>query len=352
MNKIEVKSRNSSVELLKIICIFGIISMHSFGRFYGTCQGINLVYGNAINSLFNIGVSVFMLITGYYSTNFSINKIFNYELIIIFYSILDLIVSAILKESVPIKVVLRSLFPIATRKYWYMSVYIIIVCLSDYLNMICEKLDRKHMRRLLLVLILFFYLMPSFLYFQIIEDTGKGVVNMLIVYLIGRYIRTYYNESISPLKLFGQAILAFMICFLGNLFFSLIAKQGEGLFCPWARDNSIFILFGAIYIFLMFKNISFHSKLINSLAECIFATYLLERTVRDIFDYFLDWSQFERSNMLAFIILLYVLFVMAICIGFESVRKCTIGKLENKIYTFFKNKYYLFHKKIEIMRRK
>lgn len=46
--------------------MFGIISMHTFGVFHDTAVGVNLVLGVFNSSLFNIGVSSFMLISEYF----------------------------------------------------------------------------------------------------------------------------------------------------------------------------------------------------------------------------------------------------------------------------------------------
>lgn len=81
------KVRNSNFELLRIICIFGIISMHSFGAFLHTAIGASRFYGTLINSVFNMGVSCFMLISGYFGIRFSVRKFVTLETTFIFYAV-------------------------------------------------------------------------------------------------------------------------------------------------------------------------------------------------------------------------------------------------------------------------
>lgn len=59
-------TRLSNFELLRLICIFGIISMHTLGYVNNEVCGMNLFIGVLINTVFNMGVTIFMLISGYF----------------------------------------------------------------------------------------------------------------------------------------------------------------------------------------------------------------------------------------------------------------------------------------------
>ena len=39
--------------------------------------------------------------------------------------------------------------------------------------------------------ILFFVFAPTILFFEIQNDTGKGIINVTLAYLIGQYLKTY-----------------------------------------------------------------------------------------------------------------------------------------------------------------
>lgn len=87
--------RDSGVEFLRIICMFGIIFMHTFGIFYNKASGICLMAGIAINSLFNMGVSIFMLISGYIGIWFSLKKLVRLESTILFYSVFGMLLQGV-----------------------------------------------------------------------------------------------------------------------------------------------------------------------------------------------------------------------------------------------------------------
>ncbi len=199
--------RNSGVELLRIICMFGIIFMHTFGIFYDEVSGIYLMAGIAINSLFNMGVSVFMLISGYYEIHFSLKKLVRLESTVLFYSVCGMLLQGAVCGEWSAGAVVKAFFPISTRHYWYMSVYMILFVFSGYINGILDKINKKTFLTVIGLMLLFFSVMPTFTYFEIMGDNGKGVANMLLMYLIGRYIRIY-NVKI-PIKNAGGGMLRF-----------------------------------------------------------------------------------------------------------------------------------------------
>ncbi|SFG94379.1 hypothetical protein SAMN02982927_03318 [Sporolactobacillus nakayamae] len=77
-----VQNRESSFELLRILCIFGIITMHIVSIIYSSVTGVNLIYGVFVNSLFNTCVSIFVLISGYFGVKLNIKKLIFLDIIV------------------------------------------------------------------------------------------------------------------------------------------------------------------------------------------------------------------------------------------------------------------------------
>lgn len=321
--KMTQQRRNSSIELLRLICILGIITMHTFGRFYQTATGINLLYGTLINSVFNMGVSIFMLISGYYGIKFSIEKVIKIEIMVLTYSILDAMLSYVITGRYSLWELPKAVFPIATRKYWYLSVYVVFCFFSQYINLIPIKLSKRKFSQFLILLFVFFSIMPTITYYEILGDGGKGVVNMLLVYLIGRYIRIY-NINLERKKLAG---FTFFVVGIGTLLNYLCAQVcgGVGVMAPFARDNSITIVLGSIGVFLIFLSWNFYSAVINYVASYVLAIYIIESPVRKILDVYIDWSTFADQWNLFAVITVYATSVMGVCIIIEFFRRSTLG---------------------------
>ena len=80
-------TRNSSIEMLRLFAIFGIVIMHVNGPLLSDAFGINSIWIQIENSIFNCGVSVFVLISGYFGIRRSSFKILLLELSALFYSL-------------------------------------------------------------------------------------------------------------------------------------------------------------------------------------------------------------------------------------------------------------------------
>lgn len=328
--------RNSGIELLRIFCILGILCMHLSGIFIKSNNTLTLIQLNIINSLFNTCVTCFILISGYFGITRNFRKIFSLWCIVIFYSLCSALFS-ILTSGLDLVFIFKSLFPTITGKYWYYTTYIVLVLFAPYINQIPIKLSKKGFQSLLLLLIAIFYIFPTFFYFEILKDNGKGPVNMLIVYLIGRYIclhKSLINRSKSILCFIISSFFAFLL----NLATSIIRGCS---FAPFARDNSIFMLTGAVSLFLIFNGIVFSSNFINKCCKNIFAVYISESILRNIINTcfpltFLDGKPYMLVTLLSLSILCFIVLTFI-----EYLRKVIFYYPENFIYTFI-TKCYVF----------
>ena len=74
-----------------------------------------------------MGVSLFMLISGYYGMNHSLRKMFSLELEMLFYSFIGMLLSSIARDRWSIITVIRSFVPVITKKYWFISCYMLMM---------------------------------------------------------------------------------------------------------------------------------------------------------------------------------------------------------------------------------
>lgn len=321
------KERYSSFELLRLFCIFGIQSMHAYAVFMKDAEGFNFVYGVFINSVFNIGVSVFILISGYFGVKFSLKKLITLELLVIFYSLCSELLIGFAGGEWNLKNLMKAFFPIFTRKYWYMTSYMLLLFFSEYINKIPEKLDKKQFEKLLLMLLFIFSIVPTIIQTDIMGDSGKGFANMFFMYLMGRYI-ALYGIACSRKR---SVVVAFFTL-LGGFVLNMAASFVKGeVYAPFARDCSLIIVIAAIAVFLTFQNMHFHSRFINRAAGHVVAIYLLDIAMRTCFYAAVDIEAFGNSWYLCFVLAGYVL--TAMCVGgiINEIRRVTFGKIDNVI---------------------
>ena len=81
------KDRSSNFELLRLLCIFGILMMHTFGGIDTSVSFFNTEIHVLVNSIFNMGVTCFILLSGYFGIRFDFKKLIRLDLMIIFFNI-------------------------------------------------------------------------------------------------------------------------------------------------------------------------------------------------------------------------------------------------------------------------
>lgn len=192
---------------------------------------------------------------------------------------------------------------------------------------------------LLGIMLIIFYIIPTLIIQRnIMMDDGKGLANMIFLYLVGGWIRKYENEIISDKKVLGGVFLSTLaVEFVLNSVLSWL-KGGHGIYAPFARDCSVFILIMAITVFLIFKDIAFKNKTINMLANGVLATYIFEGILRDRFlleNVTIALS--KKGEFIGYVVLLALILFFVVEI-IEVIRKKTVDRVFSKIYDVFEIK--------------
>lgn len=341
-----MNERNSNFELLRILSILGIICMHILAPVYNSLEGLNLYIGIFINSLFNIGVSCFCLISGYFGIRFNGKKLFLLETLVLSYTIMELILMVIMNSSIGLRTLVFGFLPVSMRRYWFITCYFALCCLAPFLNDLIEKCNKKYCINLLGIMFLIFYLLPTVtVQRDIMLDDGKGLANMIFLYLSGRWIRKYENDIIINKKVLGGVFISTLtIEFILNSAFSYI-KGWHGIYAPFARDCSVFILIIAITVFLIFKDLSFKSKVVNFAARGVLAAYIFEGILRDRLSLQnITIVLSEKGYFIVYVIALaFVLFFATTTI--EAIRTRMLDRIFSKIYDVLENKLFIIRSK-------
>ena len=295
--------------------------MHTFGGIDTSVSLLNTEIHVFVNSVFNMGVTCFILISGYFGIRFDFKKLIRLDLMIIFFTVFGTIAVG----NFGIKALIRSCIPVISRYYWFISCYFFLCFLAPFLNQIPEKMSKDNFRKLLAVLLLLFSVIPTFGFFEIMQDGGKGLVHMVVIYLLGRYLALYHNRSHNTHRLFLGLLLCIGFIFLADS--SLTFLRGK-LYTTFCRDCSIFIIFGSVMVLLLFREIHFHSRFINRAAGNVLAIYVLDGTVQTFLLKWIDLKPYAGSWFLIFPAVGYVLAIMVIACLLNEVRKATIGRLE------------------------
>jgi hypothetical protein len=333
--KIEV--RNSSYELLRIISIAGILYMHMLGVYGSGMSSRTQILRVCSDSLFNAGVTCFILISGYFGIRSNLKKLARLDLMVIFYDLIGLCVYLAYGYNPGAKTIIGMILPIISGRYWFLSCYFFLALLAPYIGILLEHLTKEQMERLILLLLVLFYVIPTFFYFQLMQDNGKGLPNMIVIYIIGRYLGKYpagnrwAGLQKTKLKDIKWTVPKMAALFLANLCVIVGLNLATGkltgsISTLWSRDCSLFILLSALLLFELFSRIHFKSRGVNRIAGSVLAVYVCSPFVQFVMEQYIDFDAFDGKVVLPFIIAGLVLVNVCVCTLVDQVRRGILGK--------------------------
>ena len=141
----EKKERDSGLELLRILAIVLIFWMHGASSYSNNNLSAWLCI--VIESVGNIGVALFILITGYFGIRFKPKKLVQLEFMILFYCWSGLALRFVWGEAQLYggSQLLSYLFPIIGRFSWYFTCYFALALLESRLSMnMWRKQTKRH----------------------------------------------------------------------------------------------------------------------------------------------------------------------------------------------------------------
>ena len=336
------KQRIIGLDLLRIIAMLMIVTMHYLGNgnFLNSEENGNFnIIANIMESLSIVAVNCFVLITGCFLANsiFSWKKVFKLWGETLFYSIsiyLVLIITGVHEFS--IKEAVKSFLPVITREYWFINVYLLMYILSPFLNILINHLKKEELKRLIIILLFAFCIMPSCLPGSMNFDTtgGYGIIWFIVIYMVAAWIRLY-DINIKSLKIKRKYYLLFY------LVLSLIIASLRITFKVNIMYNSNFILvfFASIFLFLYFKDLKIRleriSNIIVYISSLTFGVYLIH--TQKILSEFVLYNQILHTKM--WLNSWFGLFISVFLIIGSFIIYLLIESFRQKILIYIKNKF-------------
>lgn len=280
----EKKIRNSNIELLRIITMFGVILLH-----YNGMEAFAAVQEGAVNQYILLflesvcigAVNLFILITGFFlsrSNERRLSKAVELLFLVMATGMVKYLLGAGLADFH-----LRSLAGAAVPGNHFITMYVTLYLISPALNRMTQGLSRKQYGRLMLIAVLLFNVIPSGL--DLMREStgifvsgmypigtagsqyGYSIVNYIVMYLLGGYLRRLYEEDQLP-GVWASALL-WIGCIAGVFFLQQ----------PWPLFGRAYcnpLVIGiAVGMFCLFVRIKLQSKLINLLAKSTLMCFML-----------------------------------------------------------------------------
>ena len=290
-------SRQSNVELLRIIAIIGVVVLHINNPFLG--GGLSYVQHGSLNfyvlyaleSLFMCAVDLFMLISGYFMCNGKTRDLWKpIELIvqvILINESLYICQKLVSHGSISWGSVIKNLIPANYFVILYCTVYIV----SPFINKLIDSLSERGFRNFIIVLFLLFAVYPSvvdvlgelqgeaFIGLSTVgaygSQWGYTFINFAMMYIIGAYIRKCWSKLGEAGR---PALIGALVCCVMILVAWARINDKTGYLAErtaWDYCNPVVIIEAAI-IFVLFTRLNIGTvKPVNILAKACFTTFLV-----------------------------------------------------------------------------
>ena len=285
---IKQSKRDSNIELLRIISMFLIICFHYAykNNYQYTVLNMNTILVKSVWFWGELGVNIFMLITGYYlsKSKFSIKKFILVILEVLFYNM----ILCFIGEGVGYNIFEKKLLlfcPIILNQYWFITVYLLIYILSPTYNILINNLDKRNYQKMILVTLLLWCIIPTI--FGVFFNSSENMLYynrfiwLTIIYFIGAYIRKFDIKCLKTKRISGiTCLITYLIMVLtiiiiyaqGKVFDRIVFLEIAYFWTP----NNILMLILSISLFEFFIELKVKNNIvINKFATTTLAIYML-----------------------------------------------------------------------------
>lgn len=295
MGNVEKSKRQVNYELLRIIAMFMVVTLHYLNHAGvlpeagGGMNGKNIA-GMLIESFCIVAVNVYVLISGYFlvEAGFKVKRIAVLLCQILFYALLiPLIMMGTGMfaggEEGGAYGLIRYIFPIQTEHYWFATSYVLMYLFTPVMNIAVRNMSRKQLQMTIAGLLLPFCVMKSVVPVQFVTDRfGYDFGWFLCVYLVAAYLRLYGCRMFRTAKrsfgiYAGCCFGIFVIAFAAWQINRMTGLLSYYMAVPW-HYNYLLCLIGAAALFYGFRYVKVKegkfSELILRLAPLTFGVYL------------------------------------------------------------------------------
>lgn len=365
-------SRQSNIELLRIIAIIGVIILHlnnkNLGGIaakadrFGMCQFVLVFLGVLATS----AVDVFVLITGYFQAKKKQADIYKPIRLI-----LDILIVSILfyagyffagNGTYQISEYIGSFIP----TNWFIFVYGGLYIISPFINKLWNALKNKEKTILISTIFILYSVLPFITDFIDIEgistysldgdQRGFNIVNFVLMYLIGCALREiednkdavkkevarilHINEKSIRSRILPVLFITDVGLILAFIYFGSYFMDHHPYMSRMFYYNNPLIIMEAVLLLMMFKRLKIRdNKVINFLARSTFTVYIIHLhaiRILKVGTVMID----DALQMLCFMISIAIL-IFIICFVCFLVYDQTFGRLLGLISKNWKKHRYI-----------
>ena len=316
-------SRESSIELLRIVAMMLIMVGHCYVRFHPLPQE-GAMADSPLTSFLDVmlscitttGVGIFIAISGWFGIKFKTQGLAKY-LFMVFFTLWTVYGIALALHI--------SKFNLSGLKtcmgfyegYWFVLGYLGLYLISPFLNTFIEHATKKELQIVLLSYYLFHgyisWLSGWYDYYN-----GYSILLFAGIYLTAAYFRRYpvdWMDKYAPQLWVTTIMLMTIIAYL--------SLWGLGFAGRQIRDDNPLSIIASILLVITFSKLKFQNRLVNWLAASCFAVYLIHYSPY-VYPYLIHFMQnvHQQYDGLLYVMALLaaLLAVFVGCTLFDQIR--------------------------------
>jgi len=321
-----------------------VVILHIFGHggVRDACERFSTNYYLTwfLTGLCYCAVNVFGMLTGYLMVDrkFNVFKIVPLYLTVLFYSA---IITILFKFTPPLmwlhkvsygELIKGICFPVTSRQYWYFTCYFALYFFIPFINRSLCSLNKKEYKILCFSILILFSLLPLLCLGRIDSFSiggGYTVIWLVCLYIVGGYLKLH------PIKIKKtKCVLLYLICiflawfskFASHMVIKYLFKKSTELDLFFSY-TSIFIIFAAVALLLLFLQITIKRKLIQRIISFIsalsFSVYIIHEhpLVRDyIIQNKFSYLSIDNPILLACKVIVFAFLIFVTCFFIDLIR--------------------------------
>ena len=266
MERITKGSRNSAIELYRVVLMVGIILLHitGFREFWGHWKHLAFLLLPCVDG--------FVLITGYFGTKFSLRKLCYLYATALWCVSLVVLLYHLLTVDFHIMILAKDMLKIF-RECWFLHAYAFLLCFAPLINHVFDSCDKHEQIRLFLPVCMVIFGWGLFLGLKGVHHftpdmpglTAKSGLTLVGVYIVGRLYRMN-QEYFDQIPLWGWGI--------GLLCLGVICTLGLGWFGNYNSPFAVAFALSFLHLFKKIKCPSLLGKGVSWLSASVFSIYI------------------------------------------------------------------------------
>lgn len=333
-----LKPRQSNIELLRILSMFGVLIVHADFGALGWPSHTELlsnthytILRTFIEAFAIVAVNIFVLISGWFGINFRWSSLLNllFQCMFFFFGIYIIGRFCGFIQIGLFKGIYMCLM--MSENAWFVKSYLGMYIFAPVMNAFIAHSSEKQIRTFLFSFFIFQSIYGWISNGAMFIQDGYSTFSFMGLYLLARYVyiykpkwsqgSIYKNFTIYAILSITTAIAIILFIYLDTFYFYIFTKY-----------SSILIIGAALFLLLTFNKLSFHSKFINWIAASCFAVYLF---------HFIIFHQFMRPRILSISVqyngLIMVFLIFASLLAFY-ITAILIDKIRLAMWNFISAK--------------